>query len=116
MNKNAGPWAATTSIDTPTPGPWAIVRGGSTSPLQIKSLALPASAPAVFRLRAQKMHNLEVNAAHVVKCVNSHDALVRSLRALVNAACEPGPMGSSYEITRALPEAREILASLEPRP
>ncbi|MDB5957507.1 hypothetical protein [Ramlibacter sp.] len=58
-----GPWPASTSVHAPTPGPWIIVRQpGGRNPILIKSAALPMTAPAVFRLRDQKMHNLEANA------------------------------------------------------
>lgn len=50
------------------------------------------------------------NAAYIVKAVNCHDELVIALRSLVAASGQPSPMGSIYDLCRALPYAREVLA------
>jgi len=66
-----------------TPTPWFV---GGVTIWDTSGRSLIAECPQPEWLGARKLTNREANAAHIVKCVNAHDAFVAALRDLLARA------------------------------
>ena len=66
--------------------------------------------------RLVSLSNGEANAAHIVKCVNAHDELVRALRQMLADADTYGYENVSVEhpMVLGVPMARAVLAKVQP--
>lgn len=95
-----------------TPTPWSVKPTSlwTDTPWRIEG-ADGFSACLVYGDGALNKGTTVANAAHIVKCVNAHDALVQRLQELVNICTHPNAKKSDMRMIAA--EARSFLFDLD---
>lgn len=95
-----------------TPTPWQVVKNSMGDPVKIFA---PYSLGHVCNcdVRGGDLATREANAAHIVHCVNTHDALVAALRGLIAQHDRPHGFADEHWYARELEQARAALAAAE---
>jgi hypothetical protein len=65
-----------------TPAPWKYIRHGQSNFLWSDKTNCPLGVD-IQQVLGRPEHEVEANAAHIIKCVNAHDELVMVLKDLV---------------------------------